>query len=99
MPREIRDTPRSLRAELDRQLFNLKTLYDVSHELLGLSDVKEILKNFLLMSMGNFGVMQGSAKGSRIVTNREGRGLRWFFRCEGSEDGVNQTGYAFEMLI
>ena len=45
--------------ELDRQLFHLRTLYDVSHELLGLSDVKEILKSFLLMTMGNFGAVQG----------------------------------------
>jgi len=59
MVREIRETPRSLRAELDRQLFNLKTLYDVSHELLGLADVSRILKNFLLMTMGNFGVIHG----------------------------------------
>ena len=59
MSREIRDTPTSLKAELERRLFNLKTLYDVSHELLGLYDVREILKNFMLMSMGNFGVMQG----------------------------------------
>jgi signal transduction histidine kinase len=56
---EIRDTPTGLKAELERRLFNLKTLYDVSHELLGHSDVREILKNFMLMTMGNFGVMHG----------------------------------------
>jgi signal transduction histidine kinase len=59
MEKEIHDTPGSLRDELDRQLFNLKTLYDVSHELLGLAEVNQILKNFLLMTMGNFGVMHG----------------------------------------
>ena len=59
MQREMPDTSSGLQAELDRRLFNLRTLYDVSRELLGLSDVKRILKNFLLMSMGNFGVMQG----------------------------------------
>jgi hypothetical protein len=36
--------PRNITDELDRQLFNLKTLYDVSHELLGLADVNLILK-------------------------------------------------------
>ena len=45
--------------ELDRQLFHLRTLYDVSHELLGLSDIQGILKSFLLMTMGNFGAIQG----------------------------------------
>jgi len=55
----IADTPRNITDELDRQLFNLKTLYDVSHELLGLADVNLILKTFLLMTMGNFGAIQG----------------------------------------
>jgi signal transduction histidine kinase len=45
--------------DLDRQLFHLRTLYDVSHELLGLSDIQGILKSFLLMTMGNFGAIQG----------------------------------------
>ncbi len=48
-----------VQAELDKQFFHLKTLYDVSHELLGLTDVSLILKNFLLMTMGNFGTAQG----------------------------------------
>ena len=48
-----------VQAELDRQVFHLKTLYDVSHELLGLTDVSMILRNFLLMTMGNFGTAQG----------------------------------------
>jgi len=48
-----------VQAELDKQLFHLKTLYDVSHDLLGLTDVGRILRNFLLMTMGNFGTAQG----------------------------------------
>jgi signal transduction histidine kinase len=56
--------------ELDRQLFHLRTLYDVSHELLGLSDVKEILKSFLLMTMGNFGAIQGFIM-ARDLTSKE----------------------------
>ena len=48
-----------IQAELDKQLFHLKTLYDVSHELLGLTDVSLILRTFLLMTMGNFGTAQG----------------------------------------
>jgi signal transduction histidine kinase len=59
MANEMEDAARSVTDELDRQLFNLKTLYDVSHELLGLADVNLILKNFLLMTMGNFGAIQG----------------------------------------
>jgi signal transduction histidine kinase len=59
MAKDIAEGPRNITDELDRQLFNLKTLYDVSHELLGLADVNLILKTFLLMTMGNFGAVQG----------------------------------------
>ncbi len=43
----------------ERRLFHLKTLYDVSRELLGVVDIQTILKNFLLMTLGNFGVVEG----------------------------------------
>jgi signal transduction histidine kinase len=46
-------------SELDLRLFHLKTLYDVSRELLGVVDIQLILKNFLLMTLGNFGVAEG----------------------------------------
>lgn len=70
MEMEIRDTARNITDELDRQLFNIKTLYDVSHELLGLADVNLILKNFLLMTMGNFGAVQGFIM-TEDLTHRE----------------------------
>ena len=47
------------RTENERRLFHLKTLYDVSRELLGVVEVNAILKNFLLMTLGNFGVVEG----------------------------------------
>ncbi|MGD9057345.1 MAG: GAF domain-containing sensor histidine kinase [Desulfobacterales bacterium] len=52
-------SPEAAQAENERRLFHLKTLYDVSHELLGVVDIKTILKNFLLMTLGNFGVVEG----------------------------------------
>jgi signal transduction histidine kinase len=48
-----------MQAELDLRLFHLKTLYDVSRELLGEIEVESILRNFLLMTLGNFGVAEG----------------------------------------
>jgi signal transduction histidine kinase len=48
-----------VQAELDRRLFHFRTLYDVSRELLGGTEVGAILRNFLLMTMGNFGALQG----------------------------------------
>ncbi|MGE5839744.1 MAG: adenylate/guanylate cyclase domain-containing protein [Deltaproteobacteria bacterium] len=48
-----------VRSELDRRIFHLKTLYDVSKDIYGSVETSTILKNFLLMSMGNFGVDTG----------------------------------------
>ena len=45
--------------ELDRRIFNLKTLYDVSKDLFSSTDSADIIRNFLLMVMGNFGVAKG----------------------------------------
>ena len=45
--------------ENSRNLFHLKTLYDVSRVLLDQGDVDKILRNFLLMTMGSFGVTKG----------------------------------------
>jgi signal transduction histidine kinase len=51
--------PEEAPTELDRRVFHLKTLYDVSRELLGVDNVDKVLKNFLLMTLGNFGVADG----------------------------------------
>ena len=48
-----------VQAELDRRVFDLKTLYDVSKDIYGSVETETILRNFLLMTMGNFGVMEG----------------------------------------
>jgi len=49
----------SVQAELDLRVFNLKTLYDVSKDIYGTVQAETIIRNFLLMTMGNFGVMDG----------------------------------------
>ena len=64
-PEEIESLRASLKkakgvqAELDRRVFDLKTLYDVSKDIYGSVETETILRNFLLMTMGNFGVMEG----------------------------------------
>ena len=50
----------SVQLELDRRIFNLKTLYDVSKDIFSSVDSEVILRNFLLMVMGNFGVAEGA---------------------------------------
>jgi len=45
--------------EMDRKVFHLKTLYDISTDIFKSVDLKTILRNFLLMTTGNFGVIEG----------------------------------------
>ena len=47
---QISSSPEAAQDENERRLFHLKTLYDVSRELLGVVETKTILKNFLLRS-------------------------------------------------
>ena len=49
----------NIQAELDLRVFNLKTLYDVSNDLYSSVESETIIRNFLLMAMGNFGVAEG----------------------------------------
>ncbi len=49
-----------IQSELDRRVFYLKTLYDVSKDNFGSVETETILRSFLLMAMGNFGVTEGS---------------------------------------
>ncbi|MFZ0927744.1 MAG: adenylate/guanylate cyclase domain-containing protein [Syntrophobacteraceae bacterium] len=49
----------NLQAELDLRIFHMKTLYDVSMDLFSSVQSAEILKLFLMMTMGNFGVIEG----------------------------------------
>jgi class 3 adenylate cyclase len=48
-----------VQTELDRRVFYLKTLYDVSKDIFCSVESEKILRSFLLMAMGNFGVREG----------------------------------------
>jgi len=45
--------------ELERRVFHLRTLYDVTREIGFLRDTQQIIKNLLLMVMGAFGALRG----------------------------------------
>ena len=45
--------------ELELSTYYLSTLFDLSKDIFGTLDSEEILKNLLLMTMGNFGVVEG----------------------------------------
>ncbi len=59
LPPQPPDVGDRVHGELDRRIFHLKTLYDVSKDIFGNVEVETILRNFLLMTMGNFGVIEG----------------------------------------
>ena len=46
-------------AELDKTVFSLQTLHDISADLYGSIEKESIMHNFLLMCMGNFGSKRG----------------------------------------
>ena len=48
-----------MESELDRRVFHLKTLYDVSRDIFSSVESETILKVFLMMTLGNFGVLEG----------------------------------------
>ena len=50
-----------IQQELDRRIFHLKTLYDVSKDIFSSVETETIIRSFLLMTMGNFGVIEGFA--------------------------------------
>ena len=47
------------RDELELRTYYLGTLFDISKDLFGTLDTESILQNFLLMTMGNFGIVEG----------------------------------------
>lgn len=55
----LEEVSEGVQSELDRRVYHLRTLYDVSQEIFGSVDSAEIIRSFLLMTMGNFGVTQG----------------------------------------
>ena len=58
MEDEIKEAKHSQR-ELEKRIFHLKTLYDLSQEIGYLRGTNEIIKNLLLMMIGNFGASCG----------------------------------------
>ncbi len=49
----------AVQANLDRKVFHLKTLYDVSRDIYSCVESETIMRNFLLMAMGTFGGKRG----------------------------------------
>jgi len=67
--------------ELDRRVYHLKTLNDISRDIFSTVEFDAIINHFLLMIMGNFGVMQGVV----MLMSRETDDIT-FFKAMGYED-------------
>ena len=57
--REALERASRTQTELDRRVFQLKTLHDAACELSGLTQPRKIMETFLLTAMGLFGVARG----------------------------------------
>jgi class 3 adenylate cyclase len=84
-----------VQTELDRRVFYLKTLYDVSKDIFSSVESETILRSFLLMAMGNFGVTQGFILG----INSPARGIRHFVEVGLEEDEVAGLKGGIEQLL
>jgi class 3 adenylate cyclase len=84
-----------VQTELDRRIFYLKTLYDVSKDIFSSVESETILRSFLLMAMGNFGVTQGFILG----INSPARGIRHFVEVGLEEDEVAGLKGGIEQLL
>src|ERR1700716_2865341 len=58
MKKRLREATRA-QQELEKRMFHLKSLYDVSREIGSLIDTQAIVKNLLMMVVGTFGVERG----------------------------------------
>jgi len=84
-----------VRAELDRRIFHLKTLYDVSKDVYGSVETETILRNFLLMSMGNFGV----ATGFVLLTDINSLSIQYFIQVGIQEEDAHSLRLECQRLL
>ena len=85
----------SVQTELDRRVFYLKTLYDVSKDIFSSVESEKILRRFLLMAMGNFGVTQGFI----LTLNSSGRSIQHFVEVGLEADEMTDLRSGIEGLI
>jgi class 3 adenylate cyclase len=85
----------SVQTELDRRVFYLKTLYDVSKDIFSSVESEKILRSFLLMAMGNFGVTQGFI----LTLNSSAKDIQHFVGVGLEEDEMTDLKSGIEGLI
>ena len=81
--------------ELDRRIFFLKTLYDVSKDIFSSVESETILRSFLLMAMGNFGTSQGFI----LVINSASKEIQHIVEVGVAENDIAGIKNGIESLI
>ena len=84
-----------VQTELDRRVFYLKTLYDVSKDIFSSVESETILRSFLLMAMGNFGVTRGFILG----INSPSKGIQHFVEVGLEKEEVAGIKSGIEQLL
>ena len=81
--------------ELDRRVYHLKTLNDISRDIFSTVEFETILNHFLLMIMGNFGVMQGVV----MLTSRATDDVTYFKAMGYDEENTTQLKRDAKRLV
>jgi class 3 adenylate cyclase len=80
--------------ELDRRVFYLKTLFDVSKDIFSSVESETILRSFLLMAMGNF----GTDKGFVVLIDSACNEIQHFVEVGLEEKDVATVKYGIEQI-
>ena len=59
LPEQVPQDIEQVQAEIERCNYQLHTLFDIGKDIFGILDIELILKNSLLFTLGNFGVIEG----------------------------------------
>jgi len=59
LPDQVPQNIEQVREEIERCNYQLNTLFDIGKDIFGILDIELILKNSLLFTLGNFGVIEG----------------------------------------
>ena len=81
--------------ELDRRVYHLKTLNDISRDIFSTVEFTAIVNHFLLMIMGNFGVMQGVV----MMTDADAHEITFFKAMGYDEEETSLLKHGAKHLI
>ncbi|MCP4622478.1 MAG: GAF domain-containing protein [bacterium] len=59
LPEQVPQDIKQVQADIERCNYHLHTLFDIGKDIFGILDTELILKNSLLFTLGNFGVIEG----------------------------------------